>query len=488
MSLQAEALKGAPLIGGEWQEAPDSELAPSIDPASGEEVGRFARSSASDVDAAVAAAVGAREEWYRAGAIARGAVLERAADLLEARADEWAELMTREMGKPLPEAKGECLRAVGILRFYASEAQRPFGEHYESQTPRTWLFTRRRPVGVSAIITPWNFPAAIPAWKVAPALVFGNPVVLKLAEAATLTGLFLVRALVEAGLPDGVLNVLTGSGSELGPPLVTHPDVAAVSFTGSVAVGEGIREAAAARGKRVQLELGGHNPVIVRHDADLDLALSAVTLGAFASAGQKCTATRRVYAAEGIYERFVERLGERASNLRVGPGLDPSTEVGPLVDEGAMNGVLEALERASSDGRVVAGARRVTENGLERGCFVAPTVIADLPADAHLAREEVFGPAVAVWPYAEDDDAVALANRTEYGLSAAVFTSDLGVAMDFVERIEAGVVHVNSQTAGAEAHVPFGGMGSSGYGPHEQGRAAIEFYTEQQTVYMDRPQ
>jgi len=392
------------------------------------------------------------------------------------------------MGKPLAESRVECLRAARVLQFFAGEAHRPFGEHYESDLPGTWLFTRREPVGVVGLITPWNFPAAIPAWKLAPALVVGNAVVLKLASDAALTGLILAEALVDAGLPDGVLNVVLGPGSEVGAAIAAEPGIDAVSFTGSTDVGARIRDEVASRGGDVQLELGGHNPVIVRADADLELALAAVTLGAFASAGQKCTATRRVYVAESRHREFVDALVERAKALRVGHGLAPDTQLGPLVNEAALADVLAAVERAGSVGAVRAGGLRLRDGDLAHGAYMGATVLTDLPRDAEIATREVFGPAVSVWPVRGDDEAIELANRLPHGLSAALFTADLGVAMDFIEGIEAGLVHVNSHTAGADPHVPFGGLGSSAYGPHEQGRAAIEFFTAQKTVYMDRPE
>lgn len=473
------------LVDGSWEPAGSGETIEDRDPGTGEVVGLLTRGGAADVDRAVEAARRAFPAWARTPAGARGDVLVRAAERLERDAADWAELMTREMGKPLAEAKVECLRAARILRFFASEAWRPFGEHYASEQGPTWLFTRREPVGVVGVITPWNFPAAIPAWKLAPALVFGNTAVAKLSDDGALTGLFLARALDEAGLPPGVLNVVLGPGPEVGAAIAAHAGVDAVTFTGSTEVGRATLESGARTGKRVQLELGGHNPVIVRADAELDLARGAVTLGAFASAGQKCTATRRVYVAEERYQELVAGLVKRATRLRVGYGLDEGTEMGPLVNERALEGVLEALGRAEAEGTLRCGGRRLSEGAYARGAYMSPAVFTDLPHDAELACREVFGPAVAVWPVADDDEALARANATAYGLSAAVFTRDLDAAKAFVEEIRAGLVHVNSQTAGAEVHVPFGGLRGSAYGPHEQGRAAIDFYTEEKTVYLD---
>lgn len=474
---------GRNFIGGRWLDKED--IVNDTDPGNGDVVGVLARADAADVDDAVTAAIAAAREWADVPAGGRGAILRRAADDLEADADEWGRLMTREMGKPFPEARIECLRAAAILRFFAGEAHRPYGKHYASDTAQTWLFTRRHPVGIVGIITPWNFPAAIPAWKVAPALIFGNTVVFKAADDAALTGLRLVEALERAGLPHGVLNAVVGKGPVVGAAIAGHPGIDAISFTGSTQTGRGILERASRTAKRVQLEMGGHNPVIVRSDAALEPAVAAVAVGAFASAGQKCTATRRVYVAHELYDDFTEKLIAKATNMKIGYGLDEGVEMGPLVNEVQLEGVLEALERAEKEGQLRCGGKRLTDGPFARGSYMGPAVFTDLPHDAELACEEVFGPNVAVWPVDNDDEAIDLANRTKYDLSAAIFTRDLDSAKSFVEKIRAGIVHVNSQTAGAEVHVPFGGLAGSGYGPHEQGRSAIEFYTQTKTVYLD---
>jgi alpha-ketoglutaric semialdehyde dehydrogenase len=476
-------LLGRNFIDGQWLETDD--VVEDIDPGNGEVVGVLARASSTDVDSAAGAARRAASDWASTAASVRGAILRAAADELEGEAGKWARLMTREMGKPLPEARIECLRAAAILRFFAAEAYRPFGEHYASDQAQTWLFTRRQPIGVVGIITPWNFPAAIPTWKLAPALIFGNTVVMKLADDAALTGLRLIEALVNAGLPPGVVNVVVGRGSEVGAAIVDHEGIDAISFTGSTETGRGILAKASRSAKRVQLEMGGHNPVIVRSDAGLDSAVAAVALGAFASAGQKCTATRRVYVARSLYNEFTQKLVAKAAGMKIGHGLDEGTEMGPLVNSTQLQGVLDALERAEKEGTLRTGGKRLTEGNHAKGSYMAPAVLTDLPHDAEFACEEVFGPNVAIWPVDDDDEAIELANRTPYDLSAAIFTRDLDHAKDFVERIDAGIVHVNSQTAGAEVHVPFGGLSGSAYGPHEQGRAAVEFYTQTKTVYLD---
>jgi acyl-CoA reductase-like NAD-dependent aldehyde dehydrogenase len=486
MFVDADALAergGALLIDGEWQDTDGHST--DVDPSTGSEFARIARGTAADAERAVASARRAFPGWSAMPASSRGRILFDAADVLTADSEAWARLMAREMGKPLAEARAECLRAASILRYHAGEAHRPFGEHFASDTGSTWLFTRREPLGVVSLITPWNFPAAIPTWKLAPALVFGNTVVLKLAGDAPLTGLRLVHALVEAGLPAGVLNVILGPGGELGTAIVEHPDVAAVSFTGSTEVGRALVTKCAALGKRVQAEMGGHNPALVRADANVQQALDAVALGAFASAGQKCTATRRVYVARRLYDDFVSGLAERAQKLRVGPALEPGTDMGPLAGPSQLQDVIAEVEAAAGEAELVAGGRRLEDDGLDGGAFMAPTVFAEVDTESALATREVFGPVVAVWPMEDDDQLIDLANRTSYGLSAAIFTRDLNWARTFVERVRAGIVHVNSQTAGAEVHVPFGGLGSSSYGPHEQGRSAIEFYTQDKTIYLD---
>jgi acyl-CoA reductase-like NAD-dependent aldehyde dehydrogenase len=332
------------------------------------------------------------------------------------------------------------------------------------------------------LITPWNFPAAIPAWKLAPALAYGNTVVLKLAQDAPLTGLHLARALQDAGLPAGVLNVVVGRGSEVGAPLVDDPRVAAISFTGSVPVGVEVRDRATSAGKRVQLELGGHNPLIVAADARVDAAVNAAYAGAFWSAGQKCTATRRIYVEESAYDEFRARLLDRVNAGRVGDPADPETEVGPVVSERQFDEVLAGIARGGQEGgRVVTGGARADPDAF----LIAPTVFEDVADDAFLSCEEVFGPVTSLYRFRDLDEAIVRANAVRFGLSAAVFTTSLATAQRCVDELQAGILHVNSQTAGADVHVPFGGTKDSGHGPHEQGRAAIEFYTEEITVYQD---
>jgi alpha-ketoglutaric semialdehyde dehydrogenase len=475
--------EAANYVGGEWTPAQSGRTYEKHNPARPSElVGEFPASGEDDVDAAVEAAANAFRDWSAKPAAARAAVLMRAAEAVEARIEQMADDMTREMGKPLREARLESARAAAIFRFFAGEAWRPRGELYEQSATGSALYTLRRPLGVVGLITPWNFPAAIPAWKTAPALVYGNTVVLKLAQEAPLTGLHLAAALDAAGIPEGVFNVVIGRGAEVGTPLVRHPTVRAISFTGSVAVGRQVREEATALGKRVQLELGGQNPLIVMADGDLPRAVEAAYAGAFWSAGQKCTATRRIYVEAPAYEEFRERLLERIENGKVGDPVDPETEVGPLVNETQLNDVLAAVEQGKREGgKVIAGGDRADDDAY----LLSPTLFEDVADDAMLSREEVFGPVTSLYRFETLGEAIERANAVEYGLSASIFTSSLPATQEFVNRAEAGLLHVNSQTAGADVHVPFGGIKGSGFGPHEQGRAALEFYTEVVTVYQD---
>jgi alpha-ketoglutaric semialdehyde dehydrogenase len=483
MSDTTAALDARNFIAGRWSASHTGRTYERRNPwRPAEVVGEFPSSGADDVAEAVEAAAGAARAWAGLAAARRGSFLARAADLLEARASEIARDMTREMGKPVRESQLEALRAAAILRFFSGEGWRPLGQMYEQSTTGAAVYTRRRPLGVVGLITPWNFPAAIPTWKAAPALAYGNTVVLKLAHDAPLTGLHIAQALHEAELPAGVFNVVIGSGSEAGAALVADPQVQAISFTGSVPVGREVREQAVSRDKRVQLELGGHNPLIIARDARLDAATQAAYAGAFWSAGQKCTATRRIYVDEAVYDEFRSRLLTRIVAGRVGDPSDPETEVGPLVNEHQFEEVLGGISRGREEGgTVLAGGERADAAGY----LIAPTLFEDVADDAYLSCEEVFGPVTSLYRFRTLDEAIERANAVRFGLSASVFTSDLATAERCVAELQAGILHVNSQTAGADVHVPFGGSKASAYGPHEQGRAAIEFYTEEVTVYRD---
>jgi aldehyde dehydrogenase (NAD+) len=472
------------LAGGDWL---DGRPSPDVNPARPSEVVAEVRlADAAGAARAVAAARAAFPAWRATPAPARGEVLRRAADLLEARAESVGREFAREEGKTLAEAVGETRRAVAILRYFAGQTLEPDGETYPSASPLTLLYARREPVGVVLAITPWNFPMAIPAWKIAPALAYGNTVAWKPAELTPLTSVRLLEALREAGLPDGVLNLVLGRGSEVGDALTGHADVDAITFTGSNPVGRAIQRRATERGVKVQLEMGGKNPAVVLADADLDLATLHVARGAFLSAGQKCTATSRVIVERSVLEPFAERLAAVAREWKLGDPLDPETRVGPVVSRSAMESILGYLERGRADGgRFLAGGARAERLG--DGYFVEPTVIEGLDAGSPLVREEIFGPVAALLPAGDFVDALAQANDTVYGLSASLFTRDLGAALRFAQEVRAGVVKVNQESAGLEFQVPFGGMKESSSGSREQGKVARDFFTQWKTVYLDRP-
>jgi alpha-ketoglutaric semialdehyde dehydrogenase len=474
---------GRNYVGGEWRASESGATYSKPDPMHpSESVGEFSASTEADAGAAVTAAAAAFDGWAVLPLARRGSYLVAAAGALEAHTEEIARAMSREMGKPLRESRLETARAGQILRFSASEAFRPVGEHFEQTATGAAVSTRRRPVGVVGLITPWNFPIAIPVWKLAPALMYGNTVVLKLAYEAPRTGLYVAEAFAEAELPAGVLNVLTGRGSTVGAALVHDPRIRAISFTGSVATGEWVRGEATRTGKRVQLELGGHNPLIVMDDADLGRAVEAAYAGAFWSAGQKCTATRRIFVQDAVYETFRDQLLARIARGRVGDPLDPEVEVGPIVNESQFDEIVAAIDRGRKEGAtVIAGGERADGDAY----LIPPTVFEDVRDDAFLSCEEVFGPVTSLYRFADFDEALTRANAVPFGLSTAIFTSSLATATRFQREAQAGLIHVNSQTAGADVHVPFGGIKSSGFGPHEQGRAALEFYTEVVTVYVD---
>ncbi|MCM8746361.1 aldehyde dehydrogenase family protein [Thermomicrobium sp. CFH 73360] len=476
-------------IGGEWVEPSSGEYRPDIDPADSRVVlGEFPRSTTADVDRAVQAAAAAFPTWSRLSGPQRAAILHKAANILEARAQEIGEALTREEGKTISEGVGEVLRGVAILRYFAGEPLRALGEVYSATNPDTFLYTERVPLGVVGVITPWNFPVAIPLWKLAPCLAFGNTAVFKPAELTPLTAHLIVEVFIEAGLPPGVLNLVHGPGSVVGEAIARHPKVNAITFTGSNAVGRHLYQIASERGAKVQLELGGKNPVIVAEDADLDFAVELTTSGAFRSTGQKCTATSRVIVLEPLLRDFTQKLVERARSLKVGPGIDPTVYMGPLVSEEQRQRVLGYIEIGEQEGaRLLTGGHELAEGDLRYGYFVAPTVFADVEPGMRIAQEEIFGPVVGIIRARSLDEAIEIANGVPYGLSASLVTRDIRRAFQFARAIQAGVVHINSETAGAEPHVPFGGMKASSSYSREQGRAAQEFFTQTKTVYFDLP-
>ena len=439
--------------------------------------------SADAASEAIDAAQKALGPWRSLPGPARAEHLYRWAGVIAERQEQLAQTIVREVGKPIGEARGEVNRCVVILRYYAGEAVRSIGDVIPAQVPGALQFSLREPLGVVALITPWNFPVAIPLWKAAPAIAFGNTVVLKPAAAASLIASKLAETALAAELPSGVFNVVLGKGSRVGEALLRNKAVRAVSFTGSTAVGMRVAAIAAERNIRYQTEMGGKNVVIVAADADLDLAARLSAAGAMRFAGQKCTATSRAVVVESVQEEFLKRLRREVEALPLGPVTDPSSAVGPLIDRGSRERIQEALVGAES--HRICGESLPEDEVFHRGAFFPPTVLRDITADSPLAQDELFGPVLAVLPVGDLDAAIATANDTRYGLSASLFTRDLRTAMDYVRNIEVGLVRVNGDTTGVDPHAPFGGVKDSSSGSREQGPAAREFYTEIKTVQIN---
>lgn len=446
-----------------------------------EVVARTPDGTSADVDAAVQAARAAFPAWSEASPEVRSDVLDRAGTLVMERREALGRLLAREEGKTLPEAAGEVVRAGRILKYFAGEALRLHGRNLPSTRPGVEVQTYRQPIGVFGLITPWNFPIAIPAWKTAPAIAFGNTVVIKPAGPTPATAEALIAILHEAGLPGGVVNLVIGRGG-VGQAIVDHPDVEGISFTGSVAVGAGVAKGAAGRQARVQLEMGGKNPLIVMDDADLDRAVAIALDGSFFATGQRCTASSRLIVQDGIHDRFVQALAEKVSALRVGHALDPQTQMGPAVSEDQMETSFRYIDIArEGGGRIVTGGERLTRD--TPGWWVQPTLIADTHAEMTINREEVFGPVASTIRVKDFEEALEIANGVEFGLSAGIATTSLKHAREFQRRAKAGMTMVNLATAGVDYHVPFGGSKKSSYGAREQGFAAQEFFTQTKTAY-----
>ena len=471
-------------IGGEWIASSTGETIAVRNPAEPDEVvARYQQSGAADAVAAVEAAAAAQREWADTPGPERGRVLREAAMTLGRRKEALTDRLIAEEGKARPEAAGEVQRAIDVFHYFGSKAADLGGTRKASSGRDVNLYTRVEPVGVATLITPWNYPIAIPAWKLAPALAAGNAAVLKPASLAPGVALAVTEALDEAGLPDGVLNVVTGPGSVLGDELVEHDAVDAVSFTGSGSVGEAVYRQATAAGKRIQTELGGKNPTVVTASADPAEAADIVAGGGFGTTGQSCTACSRAIVHEDVADAFVDELVSRAGSIDVGPG--DGHEMGPQVSADELESTLEYVDVAVDEGAtLVAGGGTPDGNGVETGHFVEPTVFADVSPDMRIAQEEVFGPVVAVIEVGDFDEAIDVANGVEYGLSASVVTDDHGEANRFIDEIEAGVVKINERTTGVELHVPFGGVKrSSSETWREQGDEGLEFYTIERTVY-----
>ena len=466
-------------IGGEW--VGDSDVTTNTSPANRDDViGSYARGDAARVDQAVSAALAAQPGWAAASPQLRHDVLERAGALIVERKDELGRLLAREEGKTIAEAVGETVRASQVFKFFAGEALRNTGDAVASVRPGIDVMIEREAVGVIGLITPWNFPIAIPAWKLAPALAYGNAVVMKPAELTPGCAWELAKILHEAGCPAGIFNLVMGPGSKVGARIVEHEDIDAVSFTGSVATGRQVAVDCAARGKKVQLEMGGKNPMVVVDDADLDVAVGACLNGAFFSTGQRCTASSRLIVTAGIHDAFLDKLTAAAADLVIGDPLDSKTQIGPVVDQGQLDQNLEYLALAATEGCDVRGGGLGNGNGY----FMHPAIFAGASNQMRVSREEIFGPMASVIKVADYDEALAVANDTEFGLSSGICTTSLKLATDFRRNAKAGMVMVNLPTAGVDYHVPFGGRKGSSYGPREQGSYAREFYTTVKTSYI----
>jgi acyl-CoA reductase-like NAD-dependent aldehyde dehydrogenase len=473
-------------IGGEWIDAKGGETFESVNPATGEVLGSFPRSSAADVDRAVAAAKDAYDGWRLTPAPKRAEFLYRFANLLAEQKAELTELMSREMGKVLAEAGGDVQEAIDMSLYMAGEGRRLFGQTTPSELPDKFMASMRMPVGVVGAITPWNFPIAIPSWKLAPALVCGNTVVLKPAEDTPLLAERFVELLVDAGLPLGVVNVVHGFGEEAGDALVRHPDVPVITFTGSRETGVAVTKAAAEHLKHVHLELGGKNAIIVMDDADLDLAVDGIVWSAFGTSGQRCTAASRVIVHRAVYDALQGRLVDAAERMRLGVGWDPGTDLGPVINREALDKIHGYTGIGRDEGaRLLTGGEVAAEGELDKGFFYRPTVFADVEGGMRIAQEEIFGPTTALIPVDDFEEAVRVANGIRYGLSSSIFTRDVNRAFRAMRDLQTGITYVNAGTTGAEVHLPFGGTKDTGNGHREAGQAALDVFTEWKSVYVD---
>jgi alpha-ketoglutaric semialdehyde dehydrogenase len=458
----------------------------SLNPATGESLGTFPRSTAEDVDRAVAAAKEAFEEWRLVPAPERGQILYRFASLLADEKEELAELMSREMGKVLAEAGGDVQEAIDMSLYMAGEGRRMFGQTTPSELRDKFNMSVRLPVGVVGAITPWNFPIAIPSWKLAPALVCGNTVVLKPAEDTPLLAERFVELLSEAGLPAGVVNVVHGYGEEAGDALGRHPDVPVITFTGSRETGVAVTKAGADLLKHVHLELGGKNAILVMEDADLDLAVDGIVWSAFGTSGQRCTAASRVIVHERVYEELQGKLVAAAEGMRLGPGWEQDTDLGPVINKAAIEKIHSYTGIGKDEGaKLLTGGESATEGDLRKGFYYRPTIFADVDAGMRIAQEEIFGPTTALIPVRDFDEAVRAANSVRYGLSSSIFTRDVNRAFRAMRDLQTGITYVNAGTTGAEVHLPFGGTKDTGNGHREAGQAALDVFTEWKSIYVD---
>jgi aldehyde dehydrogenase (NAD+) len=474
------------LIGGQWVASASGRTAENRNPADTREViGVFQESDERDVQSAVDAAQRAYAQWRLVPAPKRGEILFKAAQLLVERKEQYARDMTREMGKVLKETRGDVQEAIDMMFFMAGEGRRLHGQTTPSELPNKFQMSVRQPLGVCALITPWNFPMAIPSWKILPALIVGNTVVIKPAPDTPLSTYNLVQCLVDAGLPAGVVNIVTG-GAEVGEPLIRHPDVKVVSFTGSTKTGAHVTQLAGEGMKRVSLEMGGKNPMIVLADADLDLVVEGALWGAFGTSGQRCTATSRLIAHRSVVGELTERLGERAERLVVGNGLDERNEMGPQINQVQLEKIMEYVRVGQSEGaRLVCGGARLNDGAAAYGYFHQPTIFVEVKRGMRIAQEEIFGPVLSIIPVDSLEEAIDVANDVPYGLSSAIYTRDVNAAFRAMRDLYTGIVYVNAPTIGAEIHLPFGGTKGTGNGHREGGTQVLDVFSEWKSIYVD---
>jgi alpha-ketoglutaric semialdehyde dehydrogenase len=475
------------LIGGEWVESRSGQSFENQNPANNKDVvGIFPRSNQQDVSQAVEAAKRAFDRWRLTPAPRRGEIIYRCAQILQERKEDYARDMTREMGKILKETRGDVQEAIDTAFYMAGEGRRLDGRTVPSELPNKFALAMRVPLGVVGMITPWNFPMAIPSWKIFPAIVCGNTCVIKPAEDTPLSTVNLVRALMDAGLPPGVVNIIHGFGPEAGAPLLDHPDVRAISFTGSSEVGRLVGEAAARNFKPCSLEMGGKNAIIVLNDANVDLAIDGALWGGFGTTGQRCTAASRVIVQKGIYNQFADKFVTRAKALKVGPGIDEHNDMGPQINQQQIETTRKYVDIGKSEGaKLLAGGNRLSSGELGNGYFFEPTIFGDAHGKMRIAQEEIFGPVISVIPADDLEDAVEISNGVAYGLSSALYTRDVNRAFKAMRDLQTGITYINAPTIGAEVHLPFGGTKATGNGHREGGIGAIDFYTQWKAIYVD---
>jgi len=473
-------------IAGEWVDAGSGATFESTSPANGDTIGTFPKSSVEDVERAVAAAKEAHEDWRLVPAPKRGEILFRFAHLLSEQKEDLAQLMAHEMGKVLPEARGDVQEAIDMAYYMGGEGRRLFGQTTPSELRDKFNMSVRQPIGVVGVITPWNFPIAIPSWKILPALVCGNTVVFKPATDTPTLGERFVELIVEAGVPAGVVNIVHGGGGEVGNALVEHPDVPVISLTGSRETGVAVTKTGADRLKHIHLELGGKNAIIVLDDADLELAVEGITWSAFGTSGQRCTAASRVIAHHAVYDELVSRIASAAEKMRLGYGWEEDTDVGPVINKAALEKIDSYTRIGKDEGAtLLTGGEVASGDGLEKGFYYRPTVFGDVDPQMRIAQEEIFGPTVSVIKVGDVDEAIRVSNGIKYGLSSSIFTRDVNTAFRAMRDLKAGITYINAGTIGAEVHLPFGGVKDTGNGHREAGQAALDFFTEWKSIYVD---